>query len=104
MSSRPNIVIPLPINYTFGAVILWLVAVGLMVAEGFYDVGEPGSLARWSILVAIGAATVSVGGLISRARRVVLDVISWEHKRTRQDAVDHLENRAIPILRKQGGG
>lgn len=60
---------------------LWAAAIVLMLAETF--IGADGGFSRWGFVSALGAATVSVSVMIARARRCVLDVISWEHQQTR---------------------
>ena len=96
--------IVIPINCAVCAALLWVVAVGLMVADAYLDWQGDGTLARWSILAAIAAGSLTVSAMINHAKGVVLDVISWEHKQTRREITDDTNSRlSTPIIRKQGG-
>lgn len=82
--------------------LLWLVAVSLMVAEGGDQTTPDGTLARWSILVALVATCCTVSALINHARRVVLDVVSFEHQTTRAGGfggAGRADSRVVPIRR-----
>lgn len=96
--------IVIPINGTAIATALWLASVGLMVGDTYGDWRGDGTLARWSLLAAVAAAALSVGVMITHARGVVLDVMSWEHKQIRREVEEHANaGLTTPILRKQGG-
>lgn len=95
--------IVIPVNCAVTAGVLWLVAVGLTVADVYIDWHGDGTLARMSILAAIAAGSLTVGAMINHAKGVVLDVISWEHKQTRREITDDTNSRlSTPIMRKQG--
>lgn len=61
----------------------WLTAVLLMLIEHANSSISDGTLSHWAVLVALGATCWTVSALINHARRVVLDVVSWEHRETR---------------------
>lgn len=86
MFSSSRFYIPLPTS-TVAALALWLLAVMLMVVETFRD--GPQIFAAWSLLVAVGAATCTAAAIIAKARSVILDVVSWEARRTRGDDPPH---------------
>lgn len=75
--------LPLPCAL-FWAVFLWPAAFVAMVSSTVY---HDAHLGRWAILIGLAAATCSGQVIVSRARRVVLDVVSWEHRRTRDYGV-----------------
>lgn len=79
MTNRRRLTIPL--DHVGAAGALWLLAIALMVVESATDAS--GRVARWAILVGVGAATMTLVAVVQHARRVVLDVISWEAQRTR---------------------
>lgn len=85
----------IPMNEAGAAVGLWLFAGLLMIAETVTD--ADGRVARWAILVGIAAATLTIAAVVSHARRVVLDVISWEAQRTREAQVPNGSDRVVPM-------
>ena len=59
-----------------GALILWVAAAGLLSVETFTGSTQAG---RWGLFLSVGAATSTVCLALQRCRRVVLEVMSWEH-------------------------
>jgi hypothetical protein len=93
-----------PSGSTITSALLWLAAVGLMIAESRDAVVPDGILSRWSILVALAATCWTISALINHARRVMLDVISIEHQATRAGAVERIKRgpHVVPIRRGSG--
>lgn len=69
--------VSIPVNSTVFAGLLWTVSFGLMLGATFARDGRV--LAWWAILVAIAAVGCTITAVINHARKVVLDVMSWEH-------------------------
>lgn len=69
--------IKVPCRATLGAAMLWIAALVLMV----YDTidGATTMAARWSLFIGLGATSWTITLAIRHARRVVLEVMSWEH-------------------------
>lgn len=84
MLSPTRLSIPLP-SSLLSAVALWALALLLMTIATVS--GRVVLLGMWSLIAAIGAATCSVAHIAGAAQKVILDVVSWEHKRTRGDDV-----------------
>lgn len=82
---------------------LWLAAIALMVTEGLNASVADGLLSRWSVLVALGAACWTIAALINHARRVVLDVVSWEHRTTRAAASGAAAHDPSVVSIRRGG-
>lgn len=72
----------IPLNSAVFAGLLWTAATGLMLGATF---SEAHILAMWAMLVALGALGCSIAAVINHARKVVLDVMSWEHKLIRRE-------------------
>lgn len=73
--------VTIPINYSATVAALWAVAVLLLFLHTFAG----GSWAAWAVLLGLAASTATLVLVVNRALSVVLDVISWEHQRTRGD-------------------
>jgi hypothetical protein len=80
------------ITSTTGAVTLWVAAIGLMVWDTIRP-GPVGALAAWSLLVAGAAGVLTLYGAVHHARRVVLEVMTWEHWQMSCEAGDEVDLR-----------
>lgn len=92
--SRRRRCITIPFDYGGLAVLLWVTAVALMVADMF----QPASylLANWSILAGIGATASTIVACLTRAHRAGLQLLSYEARRTREVVAARLpEQRAV---------
>jgi hypothetical protein len=77
-----------------GAALLWIVAASLLT----YDTFTPGTaIGRWGIFASAAAATSTVCLSMRHCRRVILEVMSWEHWmiRERDDDARRSNVRAI---------
>lgn len=72
------------VDGALGAACTWVLSVSLMVWDTIAELGH-GTVARWSLLVGLMAAVWTLALVISHARRVVLEVMSYEF-RTRDKA------------------
>lgn len=81
---------------TVGASALWVIAVGLMIWETILP-GPLGEIGAWSLLTAFAAAVWTMAAVVRRSRRVILEVMAWEHWHlNHEDEVDQRRNvRAI---------
>lgn len=62
---------------SWGAIALWVTAVALMAIDTFD--GRSAVAGRWALFIGLAATSASITGVVKHARRVVLEVMSWEH-------------------------
>lgn len=69
--------IKMPSRAVLGASALWIVALLLMV----FDTLDAGASAagRWALFIGLAATSSTIALAVRSARRVVLEVMSWEH-------------------------
>lgn len=89
--------ITIPVDCKLGAGAMWFAAVTLMALDTIFG-GSTGIFGRWSILTGIGAAAWSVCMFVGHSRRVILEVISWEHWR-QENGPDEPEREGLRALR-----
>lgn len=77
--------VTIPINFTAWVGGLWATACLLLVVHTIFG---PGPWAAWALLISIAASTATLSLVVGRSLNVVLDVISWEHQRTRGEDVE----------------
>ena len=65
---------------TTAAALLWVASFGLMTWHTITG-GQP--LGRWAILIGILAGSWTVALVVNHARRVICEVVSYEHRHTR---------------------
>lgn len=64
---------------------MWLAAVILMFLNSFVDRYDGYHLGIPAILLALGASSWTMAALNAYSRRVMLEVISWEHQQLRAE-------------------
>lgn len=69
-----------PATLTIAA--LWATSVALLVYDTFQP--EDTKAGRWAVVAAIAAATWTVVLVTQHCRRVILEVMSWEHWRMQE--------------------
>lgn len=80
--NRSSHTLTIPLNPSVIAVVLlWLVAVGLLVWDTFHH--THGNAGEWALFLGMSAAVWTAALLMAHTRRVVLEVVSWEHRQTR---------------------
>lgn len=82
------------------AVVLWIAAVGLLAVDTYASGHEATAWTRWSILLGIAAGTATVAAVMHHNRRVVLDVVSFEHRMTRDVAPQSDDLNVILLARR----
>lgn len=82
-------------NCPTAAVALWCAVLILATVES--TVTGHGTYAMWAIVGAAAAATFTVSALLAHTRRVVLDVMSWEHRNV--PPPPHEESAVVPLQR-----
>lgn len=70
--------ITIPLDHRLGIALMYLAALVLLVVDTFD--GESGIVGRWAIVIAVGGCAWTCVALHSYSRRVLLEVMSWEHR------------------------
>jgi len=84
------------VDGALGAACTWVLAVSLMVWDTLAETGQ-GTAGRWALLVGLMAASWTLALVVHHARRVVLEVISYEFRlrgeRDKDGVVEQLVRR-----------
>lgn len=78
MSTNSDRCIHVPIDSRLGISAMWLASLILIVIDSL-DL-DPSYLGLWAIFLAIAAASWTSIAMQTHSRRVMLEVISWEHR------------------------
>lgn len=85
---------------TAGPAALWVMALGLMTWDTLSP-GPLGEIGAWALLTSCGAAVWTLAAVIRHCRRVILEVMAWEHWQMSNDDGRELRRGNVRALRQR---